>query len=246
MSNKSNKFSFKKASKFDSASESLPNTVRLNRLYGRLEKVWGDIKKAKQLKEELKEELKKSFIDKRIFEGKNTENINRIKDLLNIKASDYQKLKEEIVNEVNKVNKKTSASLQDTTFTKDEIKTIIESLRNKIKQKKKELDTYTYSDQYSKKVDIWKKINTFETNIDELQNYMLYDFENRTLKEIEARIPKYSYVINNDDARKKNMRRNTLKTVATTLTPYRPNGGTRRSKTRRSKTRKKSKKSITK
>ena len=113
----SKKFSFNKASESDTGigRESLPMTNRLNRLHERLKDTFNDI----ELEKQLKEELKNSFNKKGIFEDtENTENIKRIKNKLNIKASDYQKLKREIVNEV---NKKTSASLHNKNLQKKKL-----------------------------------------------------------------------------------------------------------------------------
>ena len=253
----SKKFSFNKASESDTGigRESLPMTNRLNRLHERLKDTFNDI----ELEKQLKEELKNSFNKKGIFEDtENTENIKRIKNKLNIKASDYQKLKREIVNEV---NKKTSASLHNKKFTKKEIGTIIKSLHDKIEEKKEELVNLPYFDKYSKRAKTSKIINTFETSIKELQNYMRHDFEPKTLEEIKASIPKYKYVVNSKNTIPENIRRTTLKNVVASLTPHTSTGGTRRSKmhrsktrrskthrnkTHRNKTRKKSKKSITK
>ena len=262
----SKKFSFKEASEFDSASESLPNTARLNKLYERLKGPLKDIELEKQLREkdnelkkQLREELKQQLYDKGSFDDNMA-----IRKQLDIKARDYQELLREIVKEVdeikNKEKRKRSASLQDKTFTKKDIETIIQSLGKKIEKKKRELVGLPYFDQYSKRADTLKKINTFETNIKELQNYMRHDFKDQTLKETEASIPKHNNFISDGKTTTLNRTRKNLNTVLRTLEPY-VRGGTRRSKTRRSKmhrsktrrsktrrskTRKKSKKSITK
>jgi len=262
------KFRFDNASVSDTriGRESLPKTDMRIKLDNLLRETLGDFELKKQLREKLREELKNSFNNKGIFED--TENIKRIKDELHIKASDYQKLKGEIVNEVNEVNKKTSASLHNKKFTKKEIETIIKSLHSKIQEKKEELARLPYFDQHSKRANTSKIINTFETSIKELQNYMRRDdFKPKTLEEIKGSIPKYKNFIFDGETTARNRRHKTLKNVVASLTPHtKSTGGTRRSKmhrskmhrskthrnkthrnkTHRNKTRKKSKKSITK
>ena len=230
------------------SSKSGKNTDLLSKLHDRLNPTLDNF----ELKKQLREELKKSFDNKGYFDD--TENVKRIKNKLDMKASDYQALLTKIVNEV---NTKTSASLHDKKFTKKEIETIIQSLRTKIEEKKKILNNLNSFDQYSTREKTSKIISKLKNSIQELENYMRHkDFKPKTLKEIKESIPEYKYFIYNKNTRPENRTHTTLKNVVASLTPHTSTGGTRRSKTRRSKTRrsktrrsktrKKSKKTSTK